>query len=65
MFSHLAVNECHVRSAAKKKHNFTEYKGETFRKNEFWVISDLMPQADEKLPKAQNKWRQQLLKRHD
>lgn len=24
-----------------------------------------MPQADEKLPKAQNKWRQQLLKRHD
>lgn len=59
MFSHLAVNECRVRSAAKTKHNFTEYKGETFKKNEFWVI------ADEKLPKAQNKWRQQLLKRHD
>lgn len=58
-----------LRSAAKKKHNFTEYKCETFtgeaekRKNEFWVISDLMPQADEKLLKAQNKWRQQLLKR--
>lgn len=52
-----------LRSAAKKKHIFTEYKAETFtgeaekRKNEFWVISDLTPQADEKLLKAQNKWR--------